>query len=295
MSRTIGQIREDLNAKIPRGAITTRESGFGSKLSYLTSYYVFDRLNQIFGPENWSYTIQELKNTFSGEVKGKHYVCYVAQVALQTKYPDGSVRHDVDVGFGDGQDATNPGKPHELASKEAVTDGLKRCAKSLGMSMGLALYDKGQDNVEEETAKGNANNAAPNTNRAPNLPAANGPKPASAEDNKVPAGASAGARGGKADTAGAKPATSKAEDAKALRTLIISAASVLEAKNIIDKGGAVNEEEMAKLFEAARYDEVNGIRDYAILTVLGYTGLRLSELCNLNVEEIGRASCRERV
>jgi len=48
----------------------------------------------------------------------------------------------------------------------------------------------------------------------------------------------------------------------------------------------LSEEEMAKLFEAARSDEVNGIRDYAILTVLGYTGLRLSELCNLNVEDI---------
>ncbi len=48
----------------------------------------------------------------------------------------------------------------------------------------------------------------------------------------------------------------------------------------------LSEEEMAKLFEAARNDEVNGIRDYAIITVLGYTGLRLSELCNLDVEDI---------
>jgi integrase/recombinase XerD len=48
----------------------------------------------------------------------------------------------------------------------------------------------------------------------------------------------------------------------------------------------LSEEEMARLFEAARSDIVNGIRDYAILAVLGYTGLRVSELCYLNVEDI---------
>jgi integrase/recombinase XerD len=48
----------------------------------------------------------------------------------------------------------------------------------------------------------------------------------------------------------------------------------------------LSEEEMARIFEAARNDEVNGIRDYAIITVLGFTGLRLSELCNLNIEDI---------
>jgi integrase/recombinase XerD len=48
----------------------------------------------------------------------------------------------------------------------------------------------------------------------------------------------------------------------------------------------LSEEEMARLFEAAKGDVVNGLRDYAILTVLGFTGLRLSELCNLNIEDI---------
>jgi integrase/recombinase XerD len=48
----------------------------------------------------------------------------------------------------------------------------------------------------------------------------------------------------------------------------------------------LSEEEMAKLFAAARSDPVNGIRDYALLAVLGFTGLRVSELCHLNVEDI---------
>jgi hypothetical protein len=58
-----------------------------------------------------------------------------------------------DYGYGDGTDKTNPGKAHELAIKEAVTDGLKRCAKNLGPVMGLALYDKDQTDVKEAETK----------------------------------------------------------------------------------------------------------------------------------------------
>ena len=48
----------------------------------------------------------------------------------------------------------------------------------------------------------------------------------------------------------------------------------------------LSEEEMAHIFAAAKTDKTNGLRDYAILLVLGYTGLRVQELCNLNVEDI---------
>lgn len=48
----------------------------------------------------------------------------------------------------------------------------------------------------------------------------------------------------------------------------------------------LSEEEMAKIFEVAKRDKTNGLRDYAILTVLGYTGLRVNELCSLNAEDI---------
>lgn len=152
MAKTIEQIREELDAKIPRDAISTRDAGFGGKkLPYLEGWYVIDRLNKVFGQGNWTYKAFTLDKTFEGEVNGKYYVSYVARVSFMYRFAEGGEWSEIiDVGFGDGQDGKNPGKCHELAVKEAVTDALKRCAKSLGMSMGLALYDKSQENVEDE-------------------------------------------------------------------------------------------------------------------------------------------------
>lgn len=146
MSKTIEQVKEELNANIPGSAVSERDAGQGRKLSYLEGHYVINRLNQIFGPENWNKAIK-LTKTFDGEVNGKPYTSYMAEVTLSVRFPDGSIKVTQDVGFGDGRDS-NPGKTHELALKEASTDGLKRCAKDLGMSLGLALYNKSQENVD---------------------------------------------------------------------------------------------------------------------------------------------------
>lgn len=53
---------------------------------------------------------------------------------------------------------------------------------------------------------------------------------------------------------------------------------------------AINEEEMKKLLQYLRFDktkdEITRMRDYAIGLVLTYTWLRVSELCNLKVQDI---------
>lgn len=142
----------ELDRKIPRDVVAQREGGRGKKLDYLEGHYVIDRLNQTIGHGFWSYgsTITKL---YDGKVPGRNgdtnYVSYRADVRLAVKFPNGEVCEYGDVGFGDGQDALNPGKAHELAMKEAVTDGLKRCARVLGTSMGNGLYDKSGDGVEE--------------------------------------------------------------------------------------------------------------------------------------------------
>lgn len=162
------QIVAELNANIPRDAVSQREAGQGRKLSYLEGWYVKDRLNQVFGQGNWAYNIQDLKEVHSGTIKDKygndvHTVHYIAQIDLRLKFAStdtqgkGGYYGDnwcsiTDVGYGDGTDKQNPGKAHELAVKEAVTDGVKRCAMNLGMSMGMALYDKTQAFVGEEEA-----------------------------------------------------------------------------------------------------------------------------------------------
>ena len=158
----IDDIRAKLDAKIPRAAISTRSAGNGVTLDYLTGYYVIARLNEVFGQGNWSYSTEELTKVFEGEVNGKFATSYIAKVSLETRLNKevktddsytarfGSTTYFTDYGYGDGTDKYSPGKAHELAVKEAITDGVKRCAKNLGMSLGLALYDKTQENVEDE-------------------------------------------------------------------------------------------------------------------------------------------------
>lgn len=165
MNKTKEQIIADLDAKIPKDAVSSRQGGGTKALLYLEGWYVIDRMNKIFGPDAWSYDVTELRCVHQGELAGKygtiHSASYSATVALFVQFPDATqAKRITDVGFGNGTDKTDPGKPHELATKEAVTDALKRCAKSLGMSLGLALYDKSQENVGDEPKGGVKSEAA---------------------------------------------------------------------------------------------------------------------------------------
>lgn len=166
MSKTKEQIIAELDAKIPRSVVSEREGGAGRSFSYLKGHYVIARLNEVLGQGNWSYITEEVRQVYAGEINGKHHAHYIAIVRLEAPGL-GSIFSDV--GYGDGMDKFNPGKAHELAAKEAVTDAMKRAAKNLGMSMGLALYDTEQTNVDdsEETAKpAAAQRAKPEAKRA---------------------------------------------------------------------------------------------------------------------------------
>lgn len=156
MSNERANLLVKLDAKIPRDAISTRDGGQGRKLDYLSGYYVIARMNELLGQGNWDYNSSVVK-LHEGLVKGRYgevfSVHYMAQVTLRVTMPDGVggtvYSNFTDYGYGDGTDKVSPGKAHELAIKEAVTDGVKRCAKNLGMSLGLALYSKEQENVDE--------------------------------------------------------------------------------------------------------------------------------------------------
>lgn len=146
-------VLRELDSKIPREEVSTRSGGNGVTLDYVSGYYVISQLNRIFGPANWSYT-SEVSKLFEGRVLDRYgkdifTVHYSSCVKLRVKFPNSQTTEFSDYGYGDGTDKTNPGKAHELAIKEAVTDGIKRCAKNLGNRLGLALYSKEQENVEE--------------------------------------------------------------------------------------------------------------------------------------------------
>jgi recombination DNA repair RAD52 pathway protein len=146
--KTQEQVLQELDSKIPREEVSSRDAGQGRKLDYVSGYYVISQLNRILGPDNWAYS-SEVNLLHSGMVNDRHSVHYSARVRFVAKFPNGETTEFTDYGYGDGMDKTNPGKAHELAIKESITDGIKRCAKNLGNRLGLALYSKDQENVEE--------------------------------------------------------------------------------------------------------------------------------------------------
>ncbi len=218
--RTYEEITNALNENIPRDAIALRDGGGTKKLSYLEGWYVIDRMNKVFGQGNWAYDIKALTNVHSGEGTDNYgkpvfNTHYIAQVKVTAKFGDTTVAIE-DVGYGDGSDKKSIGKAHELATKEAVTDALKRACKSFGMSMGLALYDKTQENVSDDDREA----------------AAVKPGPRKADTSGV-----------KAITAGpvqaVSPKLAVPTDRKALLSTISSMAQVAIAKKKIDKAGLV--------------------------------------------------------
>ncbi len=142
--------RKKLNANMPQEWVSQREGAGGRKLSYVQGWQVIDELNQILGPGEWGYDTEVLPVLVDEKYtdkygKEKWRVTYNCKCTLRVGggYPIG------DYGTGHGIDADR-GQAHESAIKEAATDALKRCAKSLGRRLGLALYDKDQTYVGEE-------------------------------------------------------------------------------------------------------------------------------------------------
>ena len=135
-------IAELLDAKIPKDAVSQRDGG-GKKLSYLETYYVIDRMNQVFGHLNWSNETLELRQLTT---EGKP--SYLARVRVSVEVNGKYVFKD-GVGFGSDKSGLNP---HEMAAKEAESDAFKRAAKNFGISMGLGLYEKTGEYVDEGEA-----------------------------------------------------------------------------------------------------------------------------------------------
>lgn len=159
MNKTLEELGLELDQKIPRDVVSLRDGGGGRKLSYLEGHYVIDRLNKVFGHINWSKEIIDVRQVSNTITKTNYktlgsstheYPAYLVKVRLTVGFatPDGQFKTATKEGYGYGSDKSSQ-NAHELAIKEAVTDALKVAAKDLGMSMGLALYDKTQENVDD--------------------------------------------------------------------------------------------------------------------------------------------------
>lgn len=134
-----------LNADLPADAVKKRKGGSNKDLSFVEGWWVIDRLNAILGPAGWSYdcTLTETHRELGKNDKNdpQWQVSHLAKCVL--KVGDCTIG---DYGAGNGNERSLAGAL-EKSAKEACTDALKRCAKSLGRSLGLALYDKEQEHV----------------------------------------------------------------------------------------------------------------------------------------------------
>lgn len=130
----------------PRHVIKKPQGNFGPKGDYIEGWHAIAEANRIFGFDGWSYDIVSLERVSLVEgtdSRGNQqwqgaYTCIV-------RVRVGDVTRE-DVGFGSGF-ARMVGDAVEGATKEAVTDALKRALRTFGNPFGLALYDKSRANV----------------------------------------------------------------------------------------------------------------------------------------------------
>lgn len=132
-----------LAAPLDPGRVKKREGGGGRSLSYLESHDVIRTANDVFGIGGWSYNVNALDHLGTEKFIGRdaregHRTAYRATVSVfvnGTEYGD--------VGYGDATEYTNSTlTTHELASKEAVSDAVKRALRNFGDQFGLCLYAK---------------------------------------------------------------------------------------------------------------------------------------------------------
>lgn len=134
------------------------------KVFYLAGHDVERRLSEVFGATGWNQEVvrAELISTATraGKAGDVHVACY--RVVVRIEVPElGLVRDGVSCTCG--QPSKWPEEAHDMGLKSAATDALKRAAKTLGNSLGLALYADPEEALaegyvtrEEPRAKGDA-------------------------------------------------------------------------------------------------------------------------------------------
>ena len=142
---------DQLKRPLARDDVRTRKGGDGVQLSYVESWHVINRANEVFGFDGWSYEVlsaDAIQNA-SVEKRGKNgtytnQVCVVRATVRVSAL--GCMREDIGIGVGEAS-VYNAASAVELAWKAAVSDAMKRALRTFGHQFGLALYDKDQEFV----------------------------------------------------------------------------------------------------------------------------------------------------
>lgn len=155
---------ERLSQPLDPSRVKSREGGGGRSLSYIEGHDAIRTANEIFGIGNWAYRVKELVSLGEEPVERNdrqgYRAGYRAVVEVMVDVNDSPVVFS-DVGYGDSMEYGGSRiTVHELASKEAVTDGIKRALKNFGDQFGLSLYDKeALKDIEKRAKLANATDA----------------------------------------------------------------------------------------------------------------------------------------
>ena len=136
-----------LNSELDSSRIKTREKG-NINLSYLEGFDLIETANKVFGYGNWSYNIESLDHISTEQNQNQNFVVSYKAIVKVLVYDKEHIQKICrsDVGTGTGI-AKSQADAHEGASKEAVTDALKRALRSFGNQFGLSLYDKSRNHT----------------------------------------------------------------------------------------------------------------------------------------------------
>lgn len=140
-----------LNQELDSSRIKSRSKG-NINLSYLEGFDLIETANKVFGYGSWSYSIESLEHLSTEQNQNQNFVIAYKAIVKVTVYDKEHIQNisRSDVGTGTGI-AKSQSEAHEGATKEAVTDGLKRALRSFGNQFGLSLYDKSRNHTNNSS------------------------------------------------------------------------------------------------------------------------------------------------
>lgn len=122
-------VQQALATPVPDEFVSQR-----SGLSYITGRYVKQRLNELFGPLGWSYTVEDVR------LDPENVAAFVHVRLTVTVFGEEKVTVTKDgLAYGFAAGRKGP-EAYDFAIAEGVTDALKRAAVALGQNLGLSLY-----------------------------------------------------------------------------------------------------------------------------------------------------------
>lgn len=138
---------KELSKNLDKSRIKIRDKS-GISLQYLETFDVINEANRIFN-HMWSYTITRLEEVAREmNQNSNHVITFSAIVKIKIYDSTGNLIEREDTGVGIGT-ARTIGDAIDNASKSAVSDSLKRCFRTMGVTFGNNLYSKTQNENQQ--------------------------------------------------------------------------------------------------------------------------------------------------